>query len=77
MELFRSKVKRNPYIGREFQCLVAEQRNCCQIFLTTSRNYGRKIMHSIRIRTFTEVEPVQPVQMNIHNTNTYGKDLSW
>ena len=24
-----------------------------------------------------EVEPVQPVQMNIYQSNTYRKDLSW
>ena len=25
----------------------------------------------------TEVEPAKPVQMNIYQSNTYGKDLSW
>ena len=24
-----------------------------------------------------EVEPVEPVQMNMYESNTYGKDLSW
>ena len=24
-----------------------------------------------------EVEPVKPVQMNIHQSNTFRKDLSW
>ena len=24
-----------------------------------------------------EVEPVEPVQMNIYQSNTYSKDLSW
>ena len=24
-----------------------------------------------------EVEPVEPVQMNIYQSNTYRKDLSW
>ena len=24
-----------------------------------------------------EVEPIQPVQMNIYQSNTYKKDLSW
>ena len=24
-----------------------------------------------------EVEPVEPVQMNIYQNNTYRKDLSW
>ena len=36
-------------------------------------------MQSIRISTepHNEVDPVVPVQMNIHQSNTYRKDLSW
>ena len=45
--------------------------------LVTSRNGDRKIMQSIRITSRPalrkEVEPVEPVQMNIHG-NTYRKD---
>ena len=50
--------------------------------LVTSRNGGRRIMQSIRIMSRPslenkEVERIQPVQMNIYQYNTYGKDLSW
>ena len=36
-------------------------------------------MQSIRISTepHNEVDPVVPVQMNIHQSNTYREDLSW
>ena len=40
----------------------------------------RKIMQSIRITSrppTKEVEPIQPVQMNTYQRNTYRKDLSW
>ena len=47
--------------------------------LVTSRNGDRKIIQSIRITTTllkrNEVEPVEPVQMNIYQSNTYRKDL--
>ena len=51
-------------------------------FLLTSRNADRKIMQSIRImgrpeHENKEVEPVEPVQMNICQGNTYRKDLTW
>ena len=47
-----------------------------------SRNGDRKIMQSIRIMTQTslenkEVEPFEPVQMSIYQSNTYKKDLRW
>ena len=42
--------------------------------LVTSRNGDTKIMQSIRI---TEVEPVDPLQMNIYQSNTYRKDSGW
>ena len=47
--------------------------------LVTSRNGDRKIIQSIRITTTplkrNEVEPVEPVQMNIYQSNTCRKDL--
>ena len=46
--------------------------------------YGnRKVMQFIRITMSRpsfqnkEVEPVQPVQINIYQSNAYRKDLSW
>ena len=48
--------------------------------LVTSRNGDRKIVQSIRIMSRIpsnkEVEPVQPVWMNVYQNNTYRKDLS-
>ena len=49
--------------------------------LVTSRNVGRKIMHSIRITSSPPlgkkiVEPAEPVLRNIYQSNTYRKDLS-
>ena len=49
--------------------------------LVTSRNGDRKIMQSIKITgrppyAKREVEPVEPVRINIYQSNTYGKDLS-
>ena len=48
----------------------------------TSRNGVMKIVQSIRITSKTslenkEVEPVELVQMNIYQSHTYRKDLSW
>ena len=41
----------------------------------------KKIIQSIRITSKPlenkEVEPAEPVQMNIYQSNTYRKDLSW
>ena len=50
--------------------------------LVRSRNAERKIMQSIKNYKQTshknkEVEPVEPVQINIYKSNTYRKDLSW
>ena len=44
--------------------------------LVTSRNDDRKIMQSIRFEK-KEMEPIEPVQMNIYESNVYRKDLSW
>ena len=50
--------------------------------LVKSRNSDRKIIRSIRIRSRPppknkEVEPAEPVQMNIYQSSAYRKDLSW
>ena len=51
--------------------------------LVTSMNGDKKNMQSIRIMCIynvlknKEVEPAEPVQMNIYQSNTYRKDLSW
>ena len=50
--------------------------------LVTSTNGENKIMQSIRITNRPpsrkkEVEPVEPVQMNIYQSNTYRKYLNW
>ena len=49
--------------------------------LVTSRNGDRKIMQTIRItsrpHSNKKVQPVEPVQMNIYQSNTYRKDLNW
>ena len=50
--------------------------------LVTSRDGDKKIMQSIRITSRPphkkkEMEPVEPVQMNIYQSKTYRKDLSW
>ena len=41
--------------------------------LVTSRNGDRKVIQSIRIM----IRPAWTVQMNIYQSNTYRKDLSW
>ena len=47
--------------------------------LVTSRNGDGKIIKSIRITTTllkrNKVEPVEPIQMNIYQSNMYRKDL--
>ena len=50
--------------------------------LVTSRDRDKKIMQFIRITSRPphkkkEMEPVEPVQMNIYQSKTYRKDLSW
>ena len=45
--------------------------------LTTSRSDDRKIIQSIRITTISPSWISQPVQINICQSNTYRKDLSW
>ena len=47
-----------------------------EILITSRRNSDRKIMQPIRI-TSELAEPVQPVQMNIYQSNSYRNDLSW
>ena len=47
----------------------------------TSSNGDRKIMQCIRIASrppwkIKRVKPVEPVQMNIYQSNTYRKDVS-
>ena len=50
------------------------------IFLA-SRNGDRKIMQSMKKRVDLldnkEVEPVEPLQMNIYQSNIYRKSLNW
>ena len=63
----------------EFNCARKQiiDRN---IFLA-SRNGDRKIMQSMKKRVDLldnkEVEPVEPLQMNIYQINIYRKSLSW
>ena len=50
--------------------------------LVTSSNGDRKIMQSIRItsRSLSRIRKwnqLKPIQMNIYQSNTYGKDLGW
>ena len=49
--------------------------------LVTSRNGDRKIVKSISNEKTSlknkEVEPGEPIQMNIYQCNTNRKDLSW
>ena len=46
--------------------------------LVASGNDNRKIMQSIRTSLENnEVEQVEPVQMNIYQSNTYRKELRW
>ena len=64
----------------EFSC--ARKETVDIDILVTSSDGERKIMQSIRITTrppseIKEVEPVEPVQMNIYQSNPYRKDLSW
>ena len=67
--------QKNP----EFNCARKQiiDRN---IFLA-SRNGDRKIMQSMKKRVDLldnkEVEPVEPLQMNIYQINIYRKSLSW
>ena len=85
------KVTTRPGITRKRSAIFLRQRiwNCSCAgketvdidILVTSGNVDRKIMQSIRITSRPlkkkEVEPVEPVQVNIYQGNTYRKDLSW
>ena len=62
---------------------MSEERNCwprhpCNIYQWWQKN--RSVYQSNEWTTFNnkEVEPVEPVQMNIiYQSNTYNRDLSW
>ena len=52
------------------------------IDILISRSGDRKIIQSIRITSrppsrLRNKEPVEPVQINIYQSNTYKKNLSW
>ena len=67
--------QKNP----EFNC--ARKKIIDRDILLASRNGDRKIMQSMKKRVDLldnkEVEPVEPLQMNIYQINIYRKSLSW
>ena len=83
LQPFRSQVKRKHSIGREFQSrAVGRKKLLTQTSLSISiQEYGQKNQGICQNNEQTslenkEVEPVEPVQMIIYRSNTYGKDLS-
>ena len=50
-KLFRSKVRGNHSLEREFQSLAVQGKKLDMDISVTSRSYDRKIMESIRIRS--------------------------
>ena len=78
LEPFSSQVKGKLLQPENFR---VEKTDGIDILLT-SRNGDRKIMESIRIMSTPSSrirmwEAVEPVQMNIYQSNTYRKDLRW
>ena len=75
--------QRKVSIGKEFKKFSCERKETVDIdILVTSRNGDGKIMQSIRITSWNSLgnkkaQPVQPVQMNIYQSNTYRKHLRW
>ena len=67
--------QKNP----EFNC--ASKKIIDRDILLASRNGDRKIMQSMKKRVDLldnkEVEPVEPLQMNIYQSNIYRKSLNW
>ena len=74
--------QRKAFIGREFQSLAKQGKKLLTNILVKSRN-GEKKNHAIYQNNEQtslknkEVEPVELVQMNIYQKNTYREDLSW
>ena len=79
---FRSQVIGQYSIDREVYGLGRARKETVDMdILVTSKNGDRKIMQSInKAQTLLEneeVEPVEPVQINIEESNTNTKDLRW
>ena len=66
---------------KEFYRLRISESSCARKetvdILVTLRNGKQKIMQPIRITSIKEVEPAEPDQMNICQSNNYRKELSW
>ena len=81
LKLFRSQVKGKHFVGREFQGLAVRGKKLLkQTFL---QNLGMVTIYPIyqnndqTSHEKKEVEPIEPVLKNVHQSNTYRKDLSW
>ena len=64
---FRSQVKGKHSIDREFHGLTVKGKKHYAIYQNNEQTSLEK----------KEVEPLQPIQMNIYQSNTYRKNLSW
>ena len=76
-----SRLKATKIIGREFQSLAVQGRNCwrrhpCNIYEWWLKNHAIYQNNELTFLKKKEVEPVQPVLKNIYESNTYRKDLS-
>ena len=76
LKAFIYYIKAKHTTGKEFHNLAVQGKE-----LLTQKSYI-KIMQPIRItsgpaKKNDKVKPVQPVQINIYQSNSYRKDLNW
>ena len=78
---FRSQVKGKHSISREFLSSSVRTETVDTDILETSMNGDKNhaIYHNDKQISLEdkEVEPAEPVQMNIYESNTYRKESSW
>ena len=80
IKAYRKSVQREPTVNI-LQSKNSRVETVDIDILVTSKNGDRKMMvYHINEQTTVknkEVEPVEPVKMNIYQSNTYRKDLIW
>ena len=73
---FILQVKGNHSIGKEFQKLAVQRKTVEIDIFVTSRNSDTINQYQVDLPPEQgEVEPVEPVQMKIYQSNIYRKDL--
>ena len=75
---FRSQVKGKHSMGREFQSLAVWRKETVDQYIhVTQKNHAIYQNNEYTSLENKEMEPVEPVQMNIYQSNAYRTDLSW